>query len=48
VVTKAEALRRHKRDGWTRAKRELGESRRELRDSWRTVINALQRESLFL
>lgn len=47
VVTKVEALKRHKQSGWSEAKGELEEARRELRNSWRTVIGTLDRESLF-
>lgn len=47
VVTKVEALKRHRGDGLARARRELERARRELRDAWRTVIGILQKESLF-
>jgi hypothetical protein len=48
VLTKVEALKRHKHQGWARARKELDEARRELRECWRTVISTLQKESLFV
>ena len=48
VLTKVAALKRHRRRGWDDARHELAEARRELRDSWRTVISTLDKESLFL
>jgi len=48
VLTKVEALKRHRERGWRAAHRELGEARRELRDAWRLVISTLQKESLFI
>ena len=45
VETKVEALKRHRESGWSEAHREFLDARRELRDSWRTVISALDRES---
>ena len=48
VETKLQALRRHKDRQWTRARAELEEAQRELRDSWRLVIHTLDRESLFV
>ncbi|MFT5289165.1 MAG: hypothetical protein ACI82F_001224 [Planctomycetota bacterium] len=47
VITKLEALKRHKVSGWAEARKELDSARRELRDAWRTVIGALDRECLF-
>jgi len=47
VVTKVEALKRHKQRGWSEARGELEVARRELKESWRTVIGTLDRESLF-
>lgn len=48
VVTKVEALKHHKHEGWTQARRELREAERELKESWRMVINTLDRESMFV
>jgi len=45
VVTKVEALKRHRESGWSRAHREFLDARRELRESWRSVICALDRET---
>jgi hypothetical protein len=48
VVTKVEALKRHRDSGWQSAQRELDSARRELRDAWRSVIGTLDKESLFV
>lgn len=48
VVTKTRALEHHVREGWPAAKHELERAQRELRASWRTVVTALERESLFV
>ena len=48
VVTKTRALEHHVREGWPAAKHELERAQRELRASWRTVVSALERESLFV
>ena len=45
LVTKVQALARHQEIGWSRAQSEVERARRELRDSWRIVISALDRES---
>lgn len=38
LVTKAAALRRHHDNGWRKAKHEFDNARRELDESWRSVI----------
>lgn len=48
VVTKVEALKRHRDRNWFRARLELEEARRELDNSWRTVISTLNKEGLFV
>ena len=48
AVTKVAALRLHRSTGWARAWKDLVEARRELRDSWRSVISTLDKESLFV
>ena len=48
VVTKVEALKRHRSRNWYRARLELEDARRELEDSWRTVIGALNKEGLYV
>jgi hypothetical protein len=45
VVTKVEALKRHRESGWSRAHREFLDARRELRESWRSVISTLDKET---
>lgn len=47
VVTKVEALKRHRTRDWARARRELDAARGELRECWRSVIGTLDREDLF-
>ena len=47
-ATKLVAMTHHRDSGWFEARRELESARRELRDSWRTVIGVLGRESLFV
>jgi len=48
VLTKVHALEHHVREGWPAARRELERAQREMRASWRTVVSALERESLFV
>ncbi len=48
VLTKLEALRRHRRAGWSLAIDELDRARHELRQAWRSVLGILDKESLFL
>lgn len=47
VVTKFEVLKRHRETGWSEARRELDKATRELRESWRSTLGTLDRESRF-
>ena len=48
AITKVDALEHHRRRGWPRARKELNEALEELRDSWRTVLGALDKETIFI
>ena len=44
VLTKVEALKRHKATGWSAARAELRDAQSELRGVWRSVISTLDKE----
>lgn len=48
LMTKYEALRRHQRSGWERARRDLCDAREEFLNSWRSVMATIDREGIFL
>ena len=48
VVTKVDALARHRHSGWRSARRELDDARAEFRGAWRSVIGTLDKESLYV